>query len=421
MKRVGYITDKDGRRITLLEAMGDYGNVQKAYNKARKCKRHRKDVLIFTKDKEENLDKVREDIINLAYEPSKYHYFKVYEPKERQIMALPFYDRVVQHAINNVLEPIFDKRFISQSYACRKGKGMHAASDTLKEWLYEWNKYHPDQPLYAIKADIHHYFQSIDHAVLKTEIRKVIKDAGVLALLDRIIDHNGNMPDGVGIPVGNLTSQLFANIYLDALDQFIKHELGVEAYIRYMDDFVILSPDKEQLRSWLARIEQFLREELKLEFNPKTTILAAKNGIDFVGYKHRATHRKVRKDSIKRIKRTIKKYESGKITKEQLQKSIQSWTGHAGHADSYNLRKKIETLAEAAIEKAAQAAKCRSEYMSSNLLRVVQEQQETIEKQSRLIADLIATLESWEQTAGYDGAELKERAKDLQLRERQDL
>lgn len=250
-------------------------------------------------------------------------------------------------------EPIFDKRFISQSYACRKGKGMHAASDTLKEWLYEWNKYHPDQPLYAIKADIHHYFQSIDHAVLKTEIRKVIKDAGVLALLDRIIDHNGNMPDGVGIPVGNLTSQLFANIYLDALDQFIKHELGVEAYIRYMDDFVILSPDKEQLRNWLARIEQFLREELKLEFNPKTTILAAKNGIDFVGYKHRATHRKVRKDSIKRIKRTIKKCESGKITKEQLQKSIQSWTGHAGHADSYNLRKKIETLAEAAIEKAA--------------------------------------------------------------------
>ena len=292
-------------------------------------------------------------VIRGGMDVSKYHYFKVYEPKERQIMALPFYDRVVQHAINNVLEPIFDKRFISQSYACRKGKGMHAASDTLKEWLYEWNKYHPDQPLYAIKADIHHYFQSIDHAVLKTEIRKVIKDAGVLALLDRIIDHNGNMPDGVGIPVGNLTSQLFANIYLDALDQFIKHELGVEAYIRYMDDFVILSPDKEQLRNWLARIEQFLREELKLEFNPKTTILAAKNGIDFVGYKHRATHRKVRKDSIKRIKRTIKKCESGKITKEQLQKSIQSWTGHAGHADSYNLRKKIETLAEAAIEKAA--------------------------------------------------------------------
>lgn len=345
MKRIGSITDRNGRRLTLVEAMADYGNIQKAYNKARKCKRYRKDVLIFTKDKEENLERVRNEILGLSYEPGEYRYFKVYEPKERQIMALPFYDRVVQHAINNVLEPIFEKRFISHSYACRKGKGMHAASDTLKSWLYEWQKFHPDKPLYAIKADVHHYFQSINHDVLKAEIRKVIKDAGALVLIDKIIDHNGQMPDGTGIPVGNLTSQLFANIYLNKLDQHIKHTLGVEKYERYMDDFIILSPDKEQLRRWLADIERFLREELLLELNPKTTILSAKNGIDFVGYKHRATHRKVRPDSIKRIKRTIKKYKSGKITKEQLQKSVASWTGHAGHADSYNLRKKIISLA----------------------------------------------------------------------------
>ena len=263
-------------------------------------------------------------------------------------MALPFYDRVVQHAVNNVLEPIFNKRFIFHSYACRKGKGMHAASDALQKWLYEWQKFHPDEPLYAIKADIHHYFQSINHDVLKAEIRKVIKDAGALVLIDRIIDHNGQMPDGIGIPVGNLTSQLFANIYLDKLDQYIKHTLGADNYMRYMDDFIILSPDKEQLRRWLADIERFLRDELQLELNPKTTILAAKNGIDFVGYKHRATHRKVRPDSIKRIKKTIKKYERGNITKEKLQKSIASWTGHAGHADSYNLQKKIVALADAA-------------------------------------------------------------------------
>ena len=543
MKRVGHTTNQSGERVTLLEAMADYASVQKAYNKARKCKRYRKDVLIFTKDKEGNLEKVRDDILNLSYEPSEYHYFKVFEPKERQIMALPFYDRVVQHAINNVLEPIFDKRFISQSYACRKGKGMHAASDTLQNWLYEWQKFHTDEPLYAIKADIHHYFQSIDHGILKAEIRKVIKDAGVLALLDKIIDHNGNMPEGVGIPVGNLTSQLFANIYLDKLDKYVKHTLGAKQYIRYMDDFIILSPDKDELRRWLADIEVFLRgeyhyfkvfepkerqimalpfydrvvqhainnvlepifdkrfisqsyacrkgkgmhaasdtlqnwlyewqkfhtdeplyaikadihhyfqsidhgilkaeirkvikdagvlalldkiidhngnmpegvgipvgnltsqlfaniyldkldkyvkhtlgakqyirymddfiilspdkdelrrwladievflrDELRLALNPKTAILAAKNGVDFVGYKHRATHRKVRPDSIKRVKRTIKKCESGKITKEQLQKSIQSWTGHAGHADSYHLRKKIKTLADTAIQKAA--------------------------------------------------------------------
>lgn len=358
MKRIGHITDERGQSIALSEAMADYGNVQKAYNKARKCKRYRKDVLVFTTDKEENLEKVRNAILNLAYEPSEYRYFKVYEPKERLIMALPFYDRVIQHAINNILEPIFNKRFIFHSYACRKGKGMHGASDELQRLLYNWQKFHPDQPLYAIKADIHHYFQSINHDVLKAEIRKVIKDTGVLKLIDRIIDHNGNMPEGVGIPVGNLTSQLFANIYLDKLDKFIKHTLGVKDYIRYMDDFIILSPDKDQLREWLAAIERFLRDELKLELNPKTTILAAKNGIDFVGYKHRATHRKVRRDSIKRIKRTIRKYECGKITKEQLQKSIQSWTGHAGHADSYNLRKKITTLATAAMntEKADKAA-----------------------------------------------------------------
>ena len=118
-----------------------------------------------------------------------------------------------------------------------------------------------------------------------------------------------------------------------------------------MDDFILLSPDKEQLRRWLEDIERFLRDELKLELNQKTTILAAKNGIDFVGYKHRATHRKVRPDSVKRIKKTIKKYESGKITKEQLQKSIASWTGHAGHADSYNLQKKVIALADAAIQR----------------------------------------------------------------------
>lgn len=351
MKRIGHITNQSGERVTLVEAMADYANVQKAYNKARKCKRYRKDVLIFTKDKEDNLETVRNDILGLSYEPSEYRYFKVYEPKERQIIALPFYDRVVQHAINNVLEPIFNQRFIFHSYACRKTKGMHAASDTLQEWLYEWQKFHPDQPLYAIKADIHHYFQSINHDVLKAEIRKVIKDAGALVLIDKIIDHNGQMPDGVGIPVGNLTSQLFANIYLNKLDQYIKHTLGAKHYMRYMDDFILLSPDKEQLRRWLADIERFLRDELKLELNPKTTILAAKNGIDFVGYKHRATHRKVRPDSVKRIKKTIKKYESGKITKEQLQKSIASWTGHTGHADSYNLQKKVIALADAAIQR----------------------------------------------------------------------
>lgn len=348
MKRIGHITNRSGEQVTLLEAMAEYGNIQIAYNKARKCKRYRKDVLIFTKDKEENLERVRCELVSLSYQPGAYRYFKVYEPKERQIMALPFYDRVVQHAVNNVLEPIFNRRFIYHSYACRKEKGMHAASTVLKSWLFSWEKYNPEKPLYAIKADVHHYFQSIDHATLKAEIRRIIKDKGALALIDRIIDHNGNLPEGIGIPVGNLTSQLFANIYLNKLDQFIKHTLGADKYVRYMDDFIILSPDKERLREWLAQIEGFLRRELKLELNPKTTILSAKNGIDFVGYKHRATHKKLRPISVKRMKRKIRHYQSGKITKEQLQKSLSSFAGHASHADSYHLQKKIAALVAAA-------------------------------------------------------------------------
>lgn len=351
MRRVGTTTNAAGQVVTLHEAIYDYSNLLLSYNKARRGKRYRKEVLNYTQKKEENLQRTQAELIELTYNPSGYRYFKVYEPKERQIMALPFYDRVVQHAINNVLEPIFEKRFYRHSYACRKGKGSHAASDTLQKWLYDWEKYHKGEKLYAIKADIHAYFKSINHDRLKKEIRRVIKDENVLLLTDRIIDHNGEMPDGTGIPVGNLTSQLFANVYLDALDKYVKEVLGVKKYIRYMDDFIILSPDIEQLKDWLQKIEAFINTELLLSFNPKTTIVCASTGgIDFVGYKHRATHKKVRKDSIKRIKRTIKQYERGETTKESLQKSICSWTGHAGHADSYHLREKIIALADRTIK-----------------------------------------------------------------------
>ena len=346
----------------------DFENLFNAYKAGIKCKRYRPDVMAYTDKLEENLIELQNEFIWQTYTVGRYNIFYVYEPKKRMIMSLTFKDRVAQHAIYSQLNPYFEKQFISDSYACRVGRGTHKAVNRLHDWLKQTDR--KPQRFYYLKLDIAKYFYRIDHEVLMDILRKKIADEDLLHVLSVIInceDTNFGLPLGadigdvafdellgeVGLPIGNLTSQMFANLYLNELDQFCKHKLHLHYYIRYMDDFVILSPDKEQLRNWLARIEQFLREELKLEFNPKTTMLAAKNGIDFVGYKHRATHRKVRKDSIKRIKRTIKKCESGKITKEQLQKSIQSWTGHAGHADSYNLRKKIETLAEAAIEKAA--------------------------------------------------------------------
>lgn len=321
----------------------------KAYHKARKCKRYRPDVLEFEANREDNLFQAIEVLKDGTYQPGEYRVFKVWEPKERIIMALPFFDRVIQHMIVNFIEPIFEKRFLFHSYACRKGKGVHEASKTLSKWLYELEVVQ-GKKIYAIKGDIHHYFQSVSHDILKAEIRRYISDKALLKILDRIIDHNGIFPPGVGIPVGNLTSQLFANVYLNKLDQFVKHELKVKYYVRYMDDFIILSEDPAELRRLLAIIEEFLRRELRLELNPKTTILAAKNGINFVGYIHYKDHKKIRKDARRRLTKLLKAFETGEVELEYFDRSIESRFGHMEHTDTYNYiretKKTIEELKE---------------------------------------------------------------------------
>lgn len=320
----------------LIEKICTTKNVVKAYKKARKCKRYRPTVLKFETDRELNLIRVIADLRNVTYRAGTYFVFKVFEPKERLIMALPFYDRVIQHAIVNIIEPIFEKRFVFHSYACRKDKGAHAASDTLSRWLYNL-QIKQGKKIYAIKADIHHYFQSIDHEVLKQEVRRYISDKAVLKLLDHIIDHNGIYPDGVGIPVGNLTSQLFANVYLNILDHYIKHNLHVHYYIRYMDDFIILGEDPAELKELLQQINAFIEEHLHLHLNPKTTIIAAKNGVDFVGYRHFPAFRILRKGATRRIKKLLRAFETGEVDEELFDRSIESRIGHAKHADTFNL------------------------------------------------------------------------------------
>lgn len=300
----------------------------------------------FEAKREDNLFHAIEVLKDGTYQPGEYRVFKVWEPKERIIMALPFFDRVIQHMIVNLIEPIFEKRFLFHSYACRKGKGVHEASKTLSKWLYELEVVQ-GKKIYAIKGDIHHYFQSVSHDILKAEIRRYISDKALLKILDRIIDHNGIFPPGVGIPVGNLTSQLFANVYLNKLDQFVKHELKVKYYVRYMDDFIILSEDPAELRRLLAIIEEFLRRELRLELNPKTTILAAKNGINFVGYIHYKDHKKIKKDAKRRLKKLLNAFETGEVELEYFDRSIESRLGHMEHADTYNyIRKTKEFVKE---------------------------------------------------------------------------
>lgn len=324
----------------------------KAYHKARKCKRYRPDVLEFEANREDNLFHAIEVLKDGTYQPGEYRVFKVWEPKERIIMALPFFDRVIQHMIVNLIEPIFEKRFLFHSYACRKGKGVHEASKTLSKWLYELEVVQ-GKKIYAIKGDIHHYFQSVSHDILKAEIRRYISDKALLKIIDRIIDHNGIFPPGVGIPVGNLTSQLFANVYLNKLDQFVKHELKVKYYVRYMDDFIILSEDPAELRRLLEIIEEFLRRELRLELNPKTTILAAKNGINFVGYIHYKDHKKIKKDARRRLKKLLNAFETGEVELEYFDRSIESRLGHMEHADTYNYIKETKKFVKELKERKA--------------------------------------------------------------------
>jgi len=331
------------RAGNLFEKIYEFDNIHRAYLKARRCKRYRGEILRYTERLEENLINIQNHLIWQSYQPGEYRFFIVTEPKERQIQALPFNDRVVQHALNNVIEPVLERAFIYHSYACRKGKGAHIASEHLSRWLYDLHVQH-GEAVYCLKADISKYFHSIDHDALKRIIRRKIKCKRTLWLIDKIIDHNG-LGTHTGIPVGNLTSQVFANVYLHELDSYVKETLREHYYMRYMDDFVLLSHDKESLRRTLADIEGFLWETLKLRLNPKTYIFKVKQGVDFIGYRHWCTHKKVRKGSVKRIrkkiKRFIERYATGAIDFQTVNKSIQSWLGHIKHADTFNLRNKI--------------------------------------------------------------------------------
>lgn len=330
----------------LFEQIVTFDNLYNAYLKARRNKRYRGEVLKFTARLEENLIQIQNELIWETYRTGQYRTFYVFEPKRRLVAALPFEDRVVQHAIVAVIEPLFERQFIGDSYACRKGKGMHAGTDKLQRWLrecrYNWGD------VYCFKADIRQYFPSINHAILKRILRGTVKDKQVLGLLDEIIESGNDVNDmnPMGIPIGNLTSQLFANIYLNELDQFVKHNLKIRHYIRYMDDFVTLSDSKAQLWEWRRDIEGFLSNRLMLALNHKTAIFpVASRGVDFLGYRIWPDYRLLRKNSVKRMKRKIRaynrKYAAGEITAGEINASVQSWLGHAKHANTYRIRQKL--------------------------------------------------------------------------------
>ncbi len=330
-----------------------FENLLLAYRKARRGKRTRAEVGRFALNLESELLDLQQELETGEYQPGDYRLFTIYERKPRAIAAAPFRDRVVHHAVMNVVEPLIDRTFIDDSYACRHGKGVHLAVDRYQAWARRY--------AYALKLDVSKYFSSVDHLILKGKLRRRLKDNKVLRLLDRIIDtapegaHNMIYFDGddlftpgqrrVGIPIGNLTSQFFANLYLDGLDHFLKEDLRVKAYLRYVDDMVILGDDKGRLAEIREKVRAKLAEERLLLHPRKAHITPVEDGLNLLGYLVFPNHRRLRNDNghrfVRRLRGFARAYAERQMEWEDFNPSVQSWIGHARHADTEGLRERI--------------------------------------------------------------------------------
>lgn len=333
--------------MCLYEQIYQFSSLYKAAQDCRRGKTKMPATLRYFDNLEENLIQLQNQLIWDEYQPLGRRQFYVFEPKRRLIHAPSFYDRVCQRAIYNVIAPMIDKRFIYDSYACRKGKGTHAGADRAQRFIQRVE--HEHGKAFAYKADIYRYFSSINHQILKGLLAWVIPCPRLLNLIFIIIDDSPATIPGVGVSLGELLNQLHANLYLHELDRYAKHELRAKLYIRYMDDFVIIHHDKRQLQQWRKDIEAFLLSRLALKTNSKTQVfpIGVKGGraLDFLGYRIYSTHRLLRKCSVKRIKTNLKQYRAryaaGEMDANDINPRIQSWLGHASHANSYNLRKTL--------------------------------------------------------------------------------
>lgn len=317
-----------------------------AHERARTNKTSRLEVMNFEFNLECNIVNLIRAIKLGRYQVGAYREFTIYEPKERIIKALPYRDRVVhQWYIHAFIKPYYEVRFIKDTYACIEGRGTHQAVKTLQKYLSSMEL--KVGTYYILKMDISKFFYHIDHNILLRILNKRIKDKQLLAFTKVLL----NDGEGVGIPIGNYTSQYFANIYLNELDQYVKHALRLKYYVRYMDDFIILVKDKERAKLVFGLIKQFLRQELKLELNPKSKYYPSNLGVDFCGFRLWTTHRLVRQRSLKgmqsRLKWWVKLKNKGELKKEHWFLSYQSWLGHVGHADTYNLRLKVNNQLKA--------------------------------------------------------------------------
>lgn len=339
--------------VATFEALCSWPNLVAAARQARRGKRTHPDVAAFHLELEANLLRLQDELRTRIYEPGPYRAFHVYEPKKRLISAAPYRDRVVHHALINVIGPVFERNFIRDSYANQLGKGTHRAVERYHQYARRFR--------YVLQCDIVKFFPSLDHEILKRLLRSRVRDDGLLWLADLIIDAS-NPQEPVtawyatddllsplqrrrGLPIGNLTSQFWANVYLHGLDNFIKRGLRCPGYIRYVDDFVLFANDKPQLHEWRRAVETFL-DGLRLKIHPgKTQVQPTTRPVRYLGYRCWPTHRYLVRENIRRFRRQARQmqrlYAVGEMNWPQVKVRLQAWNAHAATADSYRLRERV--------------------------------------------------------------------------------
>jgi retron-type reverse transcriptase len=337
----------------LWQKILDWKNLLLASRLAQRGKRFRDNVLEFNNHREQELFKIRTELQRKTYQPGAYKTFNIYDPKPRLISAAPYRDRVVHHALCNIIVPLLEPSFISDTYANRVGYGTHRALKRFTNFARS--------SVYILQCDLKKYFPSIDHEILKQIIRKKIKCPDTLWLIELIID-NSNPQEPVidyfpgddlltpitrrkGLPIGNLTSQFFANFYLNDFDHFIKETLCCKKYLRYVDDFALFSDDKRYLTEARIEIEKYL-QKLRLTIHPvKSQLFETRYGANFVGFRVLPEHIRVRNDNLRRARVRIKTmqqaYGNRRLTVKKLIQRLQSWEAHLKHGDTYHLRRSI--------------------------------------------------------------------------------
>jgi RNA-directed DNA polymerase len=323
----------------LFDRVVAFDNLLLAADKTLRGQKHKPSAARFYYDLEPELLRLQEELENGSWQPRPYRVFTICEPKPRQICASDLRDRVTHHALCNVLDPIFERRMIHDSYACRVGKGSHAAIARAQQFSRRARCY--------LQCDVRKYFATIEHETLKTLLRRILKDKRLLDLLDRIIEHAppGAEP-GRGLPIGNLTSQYFANFYLGELDHFVKEQLRIAGFLRYMDDWLIFGDEKAALYEVLAAVRRFLRERLKLELKEEAVRIApVSEGISFLGFRVFPGRIHVGRDRWSRFKLIVREQEdaylAGEIDEEELARSVASMIGHVLYAETLSSRRRL--------------------------------------------------------------------------------